>query len=95
MDLFVALLIYLIIVLLVTIFLYKLRRTLWSSLLCALIIGFLVLIFSKSPSDIDPHSTNTESNSAIYLLILFLTPVYVFIYAFVSAWKDKRACFKA
>ena len=85
-----SLLVYLVVVILVTVLFYTIRRTIWGSLMCGLIIGFLVLIGLTPSMHIDPQSTSTESNSAIYLMIMLLTPIVIVLYAFVSASKDKR-----
>ncbi len=90
MELGNALLLYLLIVIIFIIIFYKLNLTIWASLLYAFVIGLAVLIAVQPPNEIDPWSTGSESTSAIYILILFLTPIYVVIYALIKGWQDKR-----
>jgi len=90
MELGSALIIYLILVIIAIIIFYKLGLTIWGSFLYAFVIGLIILLIIVPPSDIDPWSTGSESTSAIYLLILFVTPIYIAVYALIAAWKNKR-----
>lgn len=87
-----ALLIYVVVIILVIIIAYKLNCTIWASLLFASIIGLIILCLIYPPSKLNPWTTNSESNSSIYLLILVLTPIYVALYALTLAWRDRRHC---
>ena len=95
MDLSTCLVIYLIIVILITVWMYKTKHTIWASLLYGLIFGVIVLIIIQPPSEIDPYSTSVESTSALYLLILILTPVYVIIYSLRCGYFDyRKVCYR-
>lgn len=90
MDLSLCLIIYLVVLILVVLWMYKTKRTIWASLLYGLIFGMLILLLIYSPSEIDPYSAGVESNSALYLLIFFLTPIYVAVYSLNAAYFDHR-----
>jgi len=89
-----SLVIYLVALILIIIIMYKLGCTIWASLLFGFIIALIILIIIYPPSQINPWTANYESNSSIYLLILFLTPIYVTIYVLFRAWNDRRPCVK-
>jgi hypothetical protein len=91
MDLSGCLAIYTVVVILIVVVMYKLGKTIWASILFASIIGLILLFIINPPSEIDPWSTGTESMSAIYLLIVLLTPIYVTIYALTMAWNNSRS----
>lgn len=90
MDLSMSLIIYVIIIIIITLWMYKTSHTIWASLLYGLIFGMLVLIIVQPPSSIDPHSTTVESTSALYLLIFFLTPIYIALYSLRAGYYDCR-----
>jgi len=90
----VSLLIYIVVLIVVIIFMYKLGCTIWASLLFGFIISLIILCCMYPLSKLNPWSTNSESNSSIYLLILILTPIYVILYALTLAYADKRICIK-
>lgn len=90
MELSSCLIVYFITVVLIAVVSYKIGKTIWSSLLISLVIGFVLLMIIEPPSSIDPWETGTESTSAIYLLIVFITPIFVLLFAFLTAIKHNR-----
>lgn len=90
MDLSSCLIIYIFVVILIIIICYKLNRTIWSSILFGSLIGMVFLLIIKPPSEINYWSTGTESSSAIYLMVMVLTPLYVIVYSLVRAQSDIR-----
>ncbi len=87
-----SLLIYVVVLILVLVIFFKLGRTIWASLLFALVVGLIILIIIHPPSKLNPWTTNSESNSCLYLLILILTPIYVTLFALVIGWRQMRLC---
>jgi hypothetical protein len=85
-----SLIIYILTVVVISLLMYKTCHTIWASLLYGLVLGIITLIIIQPPSSIDPYSTGVESTSALYLLIFFLTPVYIAIYSLKIAYYDYR-----
>jgi CDP-diglyceride synthetase len=84
-----CLVIYIITVIVIVLAMYKLKRTIWASLLWGLIFGMMVLLIIQPPSDIEnKYNTTMESSSWLYFLIFFMTPVYVVIYSLTAAYYD-------
>ena len=90
MDLSMSLIVYAITIVIISLWMYRTSHTIWASLLYGLILGMLILIIIHPPSSIDPHSTTVESTSALYLLIFFLTPIYIALYSLRIAYYDYR-----
>ena len=90
MDLSICLIIYVLIVLLITLIMYKTKHTIWASLLYGFSIGLILLLIIEPPSSIDPYSTGIESTSTLYIMIMLLTPIYIAIYSLRIAHYDRR-----
>jgi H+/gluconate symporter-like permease len=90
MDLSTCLVIYVIVVLIITLVMYKTCHTIWASLLYGFVFGLVLLLIIEPPSSIDPYSTGVESTSTLYMLIILLTPIYIAIYSLKIAFYDKR-----
>lgn len=91
MELSMCLIVYLITVIVIVLWMYKMNRTIWASLLYGLIFGMIVLLVIQPPSNIDPRTTGMDSWSALYLLIFLITPIYVALYALRAAYYDYNA----
>jgi hypothetical protein len=86
-----CLVIYFITVVVIVLCLYKLKRTIWASLLWGLVLGMIVLLVIQPPSDINnKYNTTVDSSSWLYFLIFFVTPVYVIIYSLRKAYYDLK-----
>jgi hypothetical protein len=81
----------LLVYLLVTVFLLLILRRLgywaWSALLLASVVGFVVLLTLCPPGEINPWE-ESESISAMYILIITLTPILVVCYAIYAALRN-------
>lgn len=96
MELDIILIFYAIILFTLTIIIYKCGIKLFSSFIMSTIISLILLILLKPPNSIDLEYEN-KSSYAFYVLILFFTPILVFIYALIMSSKDryllKKCCF--
>lgn len=61
----------------------------WSALVVALILSQVFLNVVQLPVSID-YWTDLDSSVCIYSLIQIATPFFVFVYALVMAFRDKR-----
>lgn len=88
MELAIALGIYAIIVIAIIFFSYHHGIGLFSSVILGLIIGQILLNIMAPMYHV--HVLTMSSPLAIYYTVQILTPLIVYIYAFICAWKDRR-----
>ena len=87
MELYIALIIYFVILFGSTLIFYKiLRKNFFASFIISLIIGMISLISIYPPSQ--GSLENTNSSTSIYFLVLFGSFLLFFIYGFMSAVND-------
>lgn len=87
MDLSLILSVYVIVLIILIFVLYKYGITIWSSIILSLIFSFILLNALKPLSDIDPD-IDIGASYGLYLLIQFMTPIIVVIYAIVMGFLD-------
>lgn len=91
MDLIAALIWFIIVVVVVAVTCYKyIRIRIWSSITLGLIIGVLLLLLIYPISYLMDEPP--QWSIAIYLVILFIVPIYILIYSFIRALFDTKGC---
>ena len=87
MELYIALVIYFVILFGLTIIFYKiLRKNFFASFIISLIVGMVTLVAIYPPSQ--GSLENNNSSTSIYFLILFGSFLLFFIYGIMSAVND-------
>lgn len=89
MNLSTALLCYLGITVLAFLIFLRIRITLISSVVLALLIGQIALNLLAPPTQTDPWTENS-STAALYYLIQIGTPLFVLLFVFVICFQDRR-----
>ena len=89
MELTYALCIYAFVVVILILIFCRTGIRAWSAVVLSLLIGQILINILAPPSDIDTD-TDSGSSYAFYMLIQLGTPIVVFIYAFMCAFRDKH-----
>jgi len=87
MELYIVLILYFIVFICLIFTFYKSSIKITSSVILSLIFSQILLNILKPPSEVNPEKENLSLYS-FYILIQFLTPIIIFIYAIVMAFSD-------
>jgi len=89
MQLTNALIIYLIVVVLTYIIAKSQSIALFSSVVLALLVGQIILSIVRPITSVATFASENQTAVAIYMGVMFLTPLVLVIYVFVKASADK------
>lgn len=88
MKITTALLVWLLVFIIVLWFIYATGRGFWDSLIGALLTAFIVLLVIRPMTIIDFNLREQSLIMAVYAGILFLTPVLIALYVYLSIYKN-------
>jgi len=89
MDLATILWIYIILIFVIFVILFRNIFYFTESLIASLVIGLVFILIVYPPYELDMEKENL-SCSALYIFLIILTFVIILIYSIYSAWKMRR-----
>jgi len=97
MDLPIILWIYIIIIFVIFVYLYRNTFHFVEAFIISLVIGLFFVLIAYPPQELDMERENL-SCSALYIFLIVVTFVIILIYAIYCAWKVRRSqdliCYK-